>query len=111
VAEANWKAKHNKYVSTYILSDEALQPLVFEVYGGYASRTHDFLRSIVETIAAGDNNLWQDLRDRVAVALASGQAGVLSYFNFRNRMDLREDDLLDTEGGHVPGRTGCRLEV
>ena len=52
-AEEHWKSKHRKYVSTYILNDEAVQPLVFEVYGGYASRTHDFLRSNVETIAAG----------------------------------------------------------
>ena len=112
-AEANWRAKHNKYVSTYSLSDEAVQPLVFEVYGGYATKAHDFLRSLVTTIAAGDNKmmsrLWLDLRDRIAVALASGQAGVLSYFNFRNRINWREDDLSDTEGEQVPGRIGLPL--
>src|SRR5690606_17948332 len=84
-----WKEKRAKYLNHYELAEEAVQPLVFDVYGGYAGRTHQFLRTTVQAMASGDHELfarlWQDLRGRIAVALARGQAEVVNYFNFRNK--------------------------
>jgi len=80
--------KKDKYTSNYSISASAIQPLVFEVYGGWATGTYEYLRVLVHSIAGGDDklfaSLWQDLRDRVAVTLATGQAAVIDYFNFKN---------------------------
>jgi hypothetical protein len=88
-AEANWKLKKNQYLGAHIIADNAIEPLVFEVYGGYSRRTYEFLRSLVNTIAGNDDalsaRLWQDLRNRIAVALAKGQAYVIrSFFTYNS---------------------------
>lgn len=87
-AEKAWKEKRRKYLSHYDMPEETIQPLVFETHGGYAQKTYGFLRELVQGMAKGDNNLssalWQDLRNRIAVYLARGQAEVVRYFNFRN---------------------------
>jgi hypothetical protein len=87
-AEAHWELKHRLYSKQYKISDSAIQPLVFEVYGGYAPRTYTFLSGLVKAIAGGDDQmyakLWRDLRDRIAVALCRGQAEVVQYLNYRN---------------------------
>jgi hypothetical protein len=83
-AEANWKLKHSQYVRAHVMAENAIEPLVFEVYGGYSDRTYEFLRSLVNTIAGNDNDLFprlcQDLHDRIAVALAKGETIVIRCF-------------------------------
>jgi hypothetical protein len=87
-AEHNWRAKQHKYVTSYNIDVTTIQPLVFEVYGGWAQGTYEFLHIVVQAISGGDDkifaSLWQDLRDRIAVTLATGQAAVINYFNFKN---------------------------
>jgi hypothetical protein len=92
-AEAGWNDKRRLYTNSYeavegVLPDSTFQPLVFEVYGGWAQGTYEFLWAEVRAIAGDDarlfSRLWRDLRDRVAVALARGQGEVIRYFNFRN---------------------------
>jgi hypothetical protein len=89
-AERNWREKQLKYVNNYDISTTAIQPLVFEVYGGWAQGTFEYLRTLIRSIAGGDDKLfavlWQDLRDRVAVSLATGQAAVIDFFNFKNSL-------------------------
>ena len=92
-AESGWKGKTSKYSRAYNFQSSVVEPLVFEVYGGYADRTHAFLRETVRSMAAGDGaleqRLWGTLRNRIAVALANGQAEVIQYFNYRNGQNRR----------------------
>jgi hypothetical protein len=87
-SEHHWDLKFQKYMAHYELAAAAVQPLVFEVYGGYAPKTHEFLRTLVLSMARGDDRLfgrlWSDLRNRIAVTLARGQAALIHYFNYRN---------------------------
>ena len=96
-AESNWKWKFEKYSRTYDASASVFQPLVFEVYGGWAERTYSFLWAQMQAVASGDAQLlsrvWKDLRDRIAVALARGQAELIQHYNFRNGT-LVEGELL-----------------
>jgi len=87
-AEAGWKEKFDLYSGNYDASASVFQPIVLEVYGGWAQKTYEFLSSQIKAIAGGDaqlfSRLWKDLRDRMAVALVRGQGEVIQHYNFRN---------------------------
>ena len=65
--DRNWNSKRAKYLAQYNVIESAIQPIVFDVFGGYATKTHDFLSTTVQAIAAWDerlfSSLWQKLRD------------------------------------------------
>ena len=64
-------------------------PLVFDSYGGYADASFKFLAKMANTIGANDPQLaasvLRSLRDRVAVALYSGQVELINWLNTFNK--------------------------
>jgi hypothetical protein len=88
-AEAGAKRKIESYVNDFEIEKETVRPIVFETYGGWAEETFSFLREMTRAIAGADDaifrKLWRDLRFRLAVNLAKGQAEVVHYINSRER--------------------------
>lgn len=88
-AEAGAKRKVESYVKDFEIDKDSVRPIVFETYGGWAEPTFSFLREMVRAIAGADDavfrKLWRDLRFRLAVNLAKGQADVVHYINSREK--------------------------
>jgi hypothetical protein len=91
--EERWMAKRHKYLSHHNISQEDIQPLVFDTYGGYSKGTLSHLFKIVgRTCTFGGkinerlrDQLWMDLRYRIATTIAREQAKVVGYFNHLTR--------------------------
>jgi hypothetical protein len=80
--------KFVRYVENYDIDKHDVIPLVFETYGGYSPVTFTFLKEFTLTIAQNDEELagklFRSMRDRVAVALHTGHAEVISQLNGMN---------------------------
>jgi hypothetical protein len=92
-ARLHWELKRKLYCDNTNLAPAAVQPMVFDTYGGMAPSTLAYLFKLV-TRASRTNNqvdkdlrakLWLDLRYRIATSLARTQARVIEYFNWRTR--------------------------
>ncbi len=81
-----------RYVRNYEIDEQDVIPLVFETYGGYSPTTFRFLKDISMTIANNDADLagtiFRHIRDRIAVALHTGQGGVIAQLNSLNYASL-----------------------
>ena len=81
--------KYKRYVDNYPIVEADIIPLVFDTYGGYADVTYQFLRVRADEIGGNDPKLCgrvlRLLRDRIAVALHTGQARVINSTIARNR--------------------------
>ena len=81
--------KYKRYVDNYPIVEADIIPLVFDTYGGYADATYQFLRVRTDEIGGNDPKLCgralRLLRDRIAVALHTGQARVINSIIARNR--------------------------
>jgi len=86
-AEEAVKIKYSRYIDNYEVNKADIIPLVFDTYGGYGDVTYKFLqRMAYSTIGRNDAKLTatvlRTLRDRIAVALHTGQSELIHYLNF-----------------------------
>jgi hypothetical protein len=83
------KLKYKRYLENYEIDKADVIPLVFDSYGGYADASFKFLAKMANTIGANDPQLaasvLRSLRDRVAVALYSGQVELINWLNTFNK--------------------------
>lgn len=84
--------KYSRYLDNYDSKDlkkEDLIPLAFDSYGGYADITYKFLQRMSMSIAKEDNILaakvFRNLRDRIAVALHTGNVEIINWLNSKNQ--------------------------
>jgi len=85
--------KYNRYIKNFEVTDKDIIPLVFDSYGGYARVTYDFLRNMSLSIANEDHvlaaKLFRNIRDRVAVALHTGNAEIINWLNSKNQFSSK----------------------
>jgi len=90
-----YKRKMSRYCDNYAeLNSSNFKPLVFDTYGGWHEETESFLKMIVESITSKEvegqfEKLWSELRNRVAVAIATGQGELLLAMNAKQRSSVR----------------------
>jgi hypothetical protein len=105
-SEERWIAKRQKYLSHHNISPEDIQPLTFDFYGGYSKGTLAHLFKMVGRACTFGgiindrlrDQVWMDLRYRIATTIAREQAKVIGYFNHLTRgMKLQLP---------IPGHTG-----
>jgi len=88
-----YKRKMSRYFDNYAeLNSSNFKPLVFDMYGGWHEDTKSFLKMIVEVLLDVDGQfekLWRELRNRVAVAIATGQGELLLALNAKQRSSVK----------------------
>ena len=86
--------KYNRYIKNFQVTDKDIVPLVFDSYGGYARVTYEFLRTMSLSIAKEDHvlaaKLFRNMRDRVAVALHTGNAEIINWRNSKNQFSSKK---------------------
>ncbi len=91
-AKAGVAKKSTHYTANYMIAAEDVKPLVFETYGGWAVETLTCLKQLITVISKNDDEvfgqLWRELRNRIAVALAKGHVSVIQTINSRQKTAL-----------------------
>lgn len=86
--EQKVKEKYTLYEKEYKIDKCDIVPLVFDTYGGYAKRTISFLGEVADSVAGDDEKLKakvaRGLRDKIAIALHTGQAELMFWLNRNN---------------------------
>ena len=99
--EPLWTAKRahqeklDRYCKNWNTPVEDVHPLIFESFGGWAPQTYEELKLQMKAITGEDETLfakvWRDLRSRIAVALAVGQAKIIQYLVMREPRSIEGD--------------------
>ena len=124
--EENWQLKRKKYLSSYVLKPEQIQPVVFDTYGGWHKVTLAGLFKLTKQAATRGNKvdddlaneLWLGLRYRIATVLVEKQYKVVEHLNWKLRglhmeasqAKIDEDSEEEEETNHS-GNTGTGVDL
>ena len=104
----SWTRKKQLYTDNYKIRLNQIEPMVFDTFGAWHAATINCLFKLVTRAATRSKkvnkvlreDLWRDLRYRIAVTLVSKQHRVVEHFNWRLK-EFRKQT-----GAPLAGNTG-----